>query len=113
MLFIDEDAANEHNLHSICTYVTGDDVGQLFGCRNSSPKTLGSIPWRGRVFKTQFFCTSECALVQACVCLKTMRTIFDTIDYAVCVYQYMHVSFCLSFFPTSFASSGTNFWILV
>ena len=43
-------------------------VGQWLERRNSNPKTLGSIPRRGRVSR-QFFCPSESTLGQTCLCL--------------------------------------------
>ena len=40
--------------------------------RNSNPKTLGSIPWRGEG-ERQFFYPSEATLVQICLCLTPLR----------------------------------------
>ena len=50
----------------------GYDVAQWLESRNSNPKTLGSIPWRGGVTNS-FFCLSESSLVQTCLCLTPLR----------------------------------------
>ena len=46
----------------------GTYVAQWFESRNSNPKTLGSIPWWGRM-RNIIFRPSESTLVQTCVCL--------------------------------------------
>ena len=51
-------------------------MAQWVESRNSNPKTLGSIPWRGQG-ELQFFCPSEATLVQTCLCL-TPLLVYDT-----------------------------------
>ena len=45
-----------------------EDTAQWLESRNSSPKTLGSILWQGRV-RNSFFCPSKSTLVQTSLCL--------------------------------------------
>ena len=41
--------------------------------QNSNPKTLGSIPWRGRVRNSFSISNSQLYCVQACLCLIPLR----------------------------------------
>ena len=54
----------------------GGHVAQWLACRNSNPKTLGSIPCWGRV-RCSFFCPSESTLMQICLCMTSLR-VYDT-----------------------------------
>ena len=64
-------------LRSIGTRNTGD-VAQWLARRNSNSKTLGSIPWPGRVRDSctgVFCCPDELAFVQTCLCLTPLSCV--------------------------------------